>query len=158
MGLRALVVAGAFALAAPAAAATATVHVYLVRGERGVPVHRTAPALTPARAAVRALLAGPTAAERAHGLGSAVPSGTKLLGLTVRDGLATVDLSRRFQSGGGSASMNERLAQLVYTLTGVRGVHGVELRLQGRPVSVFSGEGLILHQPLTRSAFTEFLP
>jgi germination protein M len=92
-----------------------TVHVYFVRGERGALVHRVVPARTPASAAVRALLAGPTAAERRRGYSSAVPSGTRLLGLTVKRGLATVDLSNRFASGGGSTSMNWRLAQLVYT-------------------------------------------
>lgn len=147
--------------APPASAASttaATVHVCFLRGEHGALVHRTAPRRTPATAAVRALLRGPTPAERAHGLGSAVPAGTRLLGLTVRGGLATVDLSRRFASGGGSASMQARLGQLVYTLTSIPRVQRVGLRLEGRTVRVFSAEGLILDQPLTRRSFPEFMP
>jgi len=107
---------------------------------------------------VRGLLAGPTAAERRRGLSSTVPSGSRLLGLTVKGGLATVDLSSRFASGGGSASMNARLAQLVYTLTAVAGVERVNLRLEGRLVRVFSSEGLLLYQPLRRSDYAEFIP
>src|SRR5262245_18638353 len=33
---------------------------------------------------------------------SAIPAGTKLLGLTIKDGVATVDLSGEFAAGGGS--------------------------------------------------------
>jgi spore germination protein GerM len=152
-----LAAAAAIGTAAPAAT-SATVHVYFLHAEHGVAVHRVAPARTPATTAVRGLLAGPTAAERHRGLSSTVPSGSRLLGLTVKHGLATVDLSSRFASGGGSASMNWRLAQLVYTLTAVAGVDRVNLRLQGRLVRVFSGEGLLLRQPLRRSDYPEFIP
>ena len=133
-------------------------HVYLLYREHGVAVHRTAPAATPLGTAVTALLAGPTASERRDGLTSAVPAGTRLLGAVVRDGLATVDLSSRFAAGGGSASMTARLAQLVYTATSIRGVSQVELRLQGRIVRVFSGEGLILRQPLRRADYPDVVP
>jgi spore germination protein GerM len=160
MRARVLTVAAALgvALAAPAAAGTADVHVYFAFGEHGVAVHRSAPALSPARAAVTALLAGPTAAERRHGLTSSVPTGTRLLGLNVRNRIAAVDLSKRYGSGGGSLSMSVRLAQLVYTLTALRGVDHVNLLIEGRPVRVFGTEGLILRQPLSRSDYAEFVP
>ena len=62
-------------------------------------------------AAVNALLAGPSAAERAAAVGTSIPDGTDLLGLSIDGGVATVNLSRTFESGGGSLSM----------LTGSRG-------------------------------------
>jgi spore germination protein GerM len=46
-----------------------------------------------ATAAMNALLDGPTAEERSAGLTSAVPPGTRLLGIAIHDGLATVDLT-----------------------------------------------------------------
>ena len=91
---------------------------YLLEGERVTPVARQVPRTRGVgAAAIRALLRGPTAAERRAGLTSAVPAGTRLIGLTIRDGVATIDLSRRFESGGGSLSMRARVAQVVFTLT-----------------------------------------
>lgn len=129
------------------------------QAERVVPVTRYLdPDSGLARGAVLALLAGPSAEERTRGLASAVPAGSRLLGITVRDSIATVDLSREFESGGGSASMSMRLAQLVYTLTRVPGVSRVQLWLEGLSVSTFSGEGLMLRQPLTRRDFPNAAP
>lgn len=153
LGLLALALAGTAAAAAP----RRTAHVYFLHGERGAAVHRSVPARTPATAAVTELLRGPSAPERARGLTTAVPAGTRLLGLTVRGGTATVDLSRRFGSGGGSASMFARLGQLVYTLTAVPHVQRVTLRIEGRTVRVFGTEGLVLSQPLDRAALAHFL-
>lgn len=111
-----------------------------------------------ARAAVLALLAGPDATDRTRGLHSAIPSGSRLLGITVRDSIATVDLTRAFESGGGTASMSIRLAQLVYTLTRVPGVRAVKLRLDGVPVTTFSGEGLELEPVMKRADFPDLAP
>jgi len=111
-----------------------------------------------ARGAMLALLAGPDAADRARGLASAVPPGSRLLGITVRDSSATVDLARVFESGGGATAVRMRLAQLVYTLTRVPGVRSVRLWLEGRPVKTFSGEGLEVLEPLTRGDFSDFAP
>ena len=109
-------------------------------------------------AAVTALLAGPSPAERAAGVGTSIPEGTELLGLSIHGGIATVDLSRAFESGGGSLSMFSRLAQLTYTLTQFPTVRGVNLKLEGEPVTVFSGEGIILDQPMTRRSYRDRLP
>ena len=55
------------------------------------------------RGALEALLAGPTTEERARGLRSEIPAGTRLRDLTVREGVATIDLSEAVATGGGSA-------------------------------------------------------
>ncbi len=121
--------------------------------------HRTEPANPRVgTAAVGALLAGPSPAERDAGVTTAVPEGSKLRGLTVRDGLATVDLSRGFGSGGGSLAVMLRLAQLTYTLTQFPSVDGVVLELDGEPAEVFSGEGLVLDRPMTRRTWVDLLP
>lgn len=129
------------------------------QAERLVPVTRYLhPDSGLARGALLALLAGPEPADATRGLNTAVPAGTRLLGITVRDSCATVDLARVFESGGGTTSIRLRLAQLVYTLVRVPGVSSVRLWLEGRPVNVFSAEGLEIAGPLTRSDFTDFAP
>jgi spore germination protein GerM len=154
---RALLAAIVLALAATAAApARRTANVWLLRGEHGVPVRHSVPALTPATAAVRALLAGPSPAERRRGLASTIPSGTRLRGISLHGRVATIDLTSRYASGGGTLSMTLRLAQLVYTATSVRPITGVLLHLDGRDTKVFGGEGLILDRPMTRASFPGF--
>ena len=111
-----------------------------------------------ATAAVNALLAGPSAEEQSAGVGTSIPTGTELLGLSIDGGIATMDLSRTFESGGGSLSMFGRLAQLTYTLTQFPTVQGVNLELDGEGVTVFSGEGIILEQPMTQRSFRDRLP
>jgi germination protein M len=87
-----------------------------------------------------------------------IPAGTRLLGLTVSKGVATVDLSSEFESGGGSASMSARLAQVACTLDQFETVKGVSFELDGRPVDVFSGEGIVLDHPVRCRDYEELLP
>jgi germination protein M len=123
-----------------------------------VVAHRThQPTPLVATAAVDALLAGPSAAERSTGLVSAVPAGTRLLGITIRNGVATVDLTSEYQSGGGSLSMQTRLGQVVYTLTQFPTVQKVRFRLDGTPVNVFSSEGIVLDHPVGRGDYANLL-
>jgi Sporulation and spore germination/Immunoglobulin-like domain of bacterial spore germination len=109
-------------------------------------------------AALEALLAGPGPREQAAAVGSQIPAGTQLLGLSVDNGVATVDLTSEFESGGGSTSMNMRIAQVVYTLTQFPTVKGVLFELDGRRVDVLGGEGVIVDQPVTRKDFKTLLP
>jgi germination protein M len=118
--------------------------------------HEPTPAV--ATAALRELLAGPSAAERGNGIGSAVPSGTRLLSLAIGNGVATVDLTSEYQSGGGSLSMQTRLGQVVYTLTQFPTVKKVRFRLDGSPVDVFSSEGIVLDHPVGRDEYVNLLP
>lgn len=150
--LAALLVAGAAGRSQPGAATKLTV--YLVRGEHLAPARRTVPR-TPAvaRAALSALLRGPTATERAAGYVTCVPAGTRLRGVRVSEGVATVDLSGRFQSGGGSLSMLLRVAQVVYTATQFTTVERVAFRLDGRPVAAIGGEGVVVAPPVGRADF-----
>jgi sporulation and spore germination protein/immunoglobulin-like protein involved in spore germination len=111
-----------------------------------------------ATAALEALLAGPTPDERARGFSSAIPQGTRLLGIAIRDGVATVDLTSEYQAGGGSHSMQVRLGQVVYTLTQFPTVSKVRFRLDGTPVDVFSSEGIVLDHPVGRGDYGNLLP
>jgi spore germination protein GerM len=108
--------------------------------------------------ALAALLEGPSPAEAEAGVSSAIPEGTSLLSVSIEDGIATVDLSPEFESGGGSLSTMLRLAQVVFTVTQFPTVEGVQLELDGEPVEVFSGEGIVLDHPLTRAHYEDLMP
>lgn len=156
----------AVALALPLAVApgnasgdTITYEVFFVQDEHLLPVLRTHPAtLHVGRACLRSLLRGPTVDEVSAGISTAIPEGTELLGLSIDDGIATVDLSGEYASGGGTQSVTLRLAQMVWTITQWDSVNGVELLLDGEEVELFSGEGLILPHPMRRHHFASVAP
>jgi spore germination protein GerM len=104
-----------------------------------------------ARLAVRALAAGPTREERQAGLGSAVPDGTEVRSASLRNGVLRVDLTGSFVAGGGSASMRGRLEQLRWTLTQPSSVDAVELLVEGEPLQVLGGEGLMVEPTWRRT-------
>ncbi len=135
------------------------VSVYFMRGDHLAAARRAIPR-TPqiGRAALEALLAGPTAEEQSIGFTSAIPPGTRLLGLTIENGIATVDLSGQFAEGGGSFSMMARVAQVIFTLTQFPSVQAVLFQLDGQPVEALGGEGLMLDEPLGRDDFEALLP
>ncbi|MCJ7724836.1 MAG: GerMN domain-containing protein, partial [Acidimicrobiia bacterium] len=120
----------------------------------------SAPLTDPARQAMQWLLQGPLPgwSESIPALSTAIPEGTRLLDLTVSDGVAVVDLSGEFVSGGGSFSMRARLAQVVFTLTRFDHIDGVRFLIDGVPTIVFGGEGVIVDDPATRTGFEDLLP
>lgn len=137
-----------------------SLRVYFLRGEKVVSVHRAVPVTDSAvaSAAMTALLAGPSDAERAAGVCSEIPAGTALLGVSINDGVALVDLSSAYGSGGGSLSMTARLMQVVFTLTQFPTVTGVRFALDGAPTTVLGGEGVLIDSPATRAQYDSFLP
>jgi germination protein M len=139
--------------------AVTVLKVYFDRDEKMQPVQRRVGATAAVLdASMRSLLAGPTAAERGAGLGTLIPAGTTLRGVTLSKGIATVDLGGTFDDGGGSLSMTNRLAQVVYTLTQFPSVKGVAFELDGAPVRVFGGEGIMLTAPQVRSDYEYATP
>jgi germination protein M len=153
------------ATATPAAGAT-IVRAYFFLGSFTdnaglVPVLREVPKTKAvASAAMAALLQGPNDAEMSMipAMYTTIPDGTKLLGISISNGVATVNLSREFESGGGAASILGRLAQVTYTLTQFPTVDSVLFQLDGKPVSTFSGEGVILDHPVDRADYYDQLP
>jgi hypothetical protein len=138
--------------------ASATASVYFIRDEKVGPAGRPVTAGTPAQSALTALLAGPSAEDAAAGLSTLIPSGTKLLGVSIANDIATVDLSKEFTSGGGSLSMQGRVAQVVYTATQFPSAHSVNFRVDGAPLTVLGGEGVMLDKPQTRADWESFTP
>ena len=135
------------------------VRVYFVRNEAVAAGTRIIPRTTAvAKTAIEQLLLGPTTEDAALGMSSAIPAGTSLHGVTVKDGLATVDLSREFKSGGGSLSMQLRAAQIVYTLTQFPTIESVAFETDGEPLDALGGEGLELSPPVGRTDFENVTP
>jgi germination protein M len=136
-----------------------TVKVYYSRDEKICAAARVIPkTLEVGAAAMKALLEGPTAAEKEVGMVSNVPEGTTFLGLDIENGVATVDLSKEYASGGGSLSMFMRLAEVVFALTQFPTVGGVNFKLDGEAIDVLGGEGLILDHPMSRADYEDMSP
>lgn len=142
-----------------AASATAKVRVYFSRDEKMAAASRAIPMTDQVgAAAMTALLQGPTAEEKAAGMVTCIPQGTSFLGLTLKNGVATVDLSAEYGSGGGSLSMFTRLAQVVFTLTQFSTVDGVRFKLDGKLIDTLGGEGIIVDKPLGRDDYEDMSP
>ena len=98
------------------------------------------------------LLAGPS---KSANYTTTIPQGTKLLALSTTEEGVTVDLSQEFITGGGSAAMSSRLAQVIYTATSLDSDSKVWISVEGEPLELLGGEGITVSQPMTRKEFQE---
>ena len=135
-------------------------------------------------ALVRALIAGPSADEAAAmNWGNVMHPGTHLLGVSVEDGIVTIDIASRldpvtgataddpylsdwypdgsfsYETGSGLVPLH-RVSQLVFTVTQLPSVRGVQFKLDGQPVKVrvedesgFGVVGAALDRPVTRDDY-----
>lgn len=104
------------------------------------------------------LLAGVPGPYAEAGDTTTIPEGTELLGIDFRGDALYVDLSSEFESGGGSLSMQMRIAQIVYTATQFEGVDAARITIEGEMVDTIGGEGIMVDRPLTRRDFEGFAP
>ncbi|MEU4555340.1 sporulation and spore germination protein [Micromonospora violae] len=105
---------------------------------------------------LRHLLAGPTAAERATDLTSALPGAVNAAGVTVTGREARVVVDTPGEDAGRS---DEVLAfgQIVCTLTSRDDVTTVTFSRDGRPLGVPRADGSLSEQPLTRADFAPLI-
>lgn len=94
-----------------------------------------------------------TGTEEAEPYTTTIPEGTKLIALDVDKEGVHVNLSQQFTSGGGSAAMTSRLAQVLYTATSLNPDEKVWIEVEGKPLDTLGEEGLIINQPMTRNEF-----
>jgi spore germination protein GerM len=123
------------------------------------PIHREV-AYTKAvgRASLEQLFVGPTAGERESvpAISSTIPAGVTILGLTIREGIATVDLSSQFEGDDDSPVVAQRMAQVVFTLTSIPFVNEVIFRQDGKTIPAQTGAGQLVTRPVMKADYLEF--
>jgi spore germination protein GerM len=119
--------------------------------------HRTEP-FTPGvgTRALEVLLGGPTNAERAAKVGSAINTGTRLIDLSIDGGVARVNLDETFSAEETPAIAVGSLSQIVYTLTQFDSIDEVLFEVNGKPLTNFGGYEL--DRPQRRASFADQLP
>ena len=119
-----------------------------------MPITRELPSPVSLGDVVAALVAGPTS-EVGRDLRTAL-SEELVEDADTRGGVATVAVTKSFKD---LATSEQRLAvaQLVVTLTGRPGVGQVSFTIDGEPVPVPTGDGLLAGRPVSRDDFTSLL-
>jgi len=106
---------------------------------------------SPMMDALGALLAGPSAEERAKGLETLIPPGTVLLSATVRGTTAYLSFSEEFQFNSyGIEGYAAQLRQIVWTATEFSTVQDVQILIEGRLLDYLAGDGMWIGSPLSR--------
>jgi len=91
---------------------------------------------TLAQVAVEELLKGP---ERSD-LKTLIPSGTKLLGLEIKDGTVTVDFSKELLNSVDNISREYTVVSIVNTLTDISGIERVHILVEGKELTDSKGK------------------
>lgn len=104
--------------------------------------------------AVSSLILGPKQSEKASGIYSEIPTGTEIIDIDERSNVVIINLSRKFEYGGGTDSVYKRLYQLIKTVK--RNCEKpVYLHIEGKQIDVIGGDGIMITQPLTEDSLGE---
>ena len=103
---------------------------------------------------IKNLLKGPTPKEKAKGIYSEIPQGTKLISIEETANKIVINLSGDFEQGGGTDGLYKRLYQLIKT-SNKNTALDVYLNIDGKQVNVVGGEGIMLNQPLKSTSLDE---
>jgi spore germination protein GerM len=130
------------------------IRVCFVRGVQVVPVEREpdGPGL---QGALATLAAGPTSADEASGLRTALLAEDAVGDVTLTAGVARVGLRQSFAIGTEDSIL--ALAQLVCTLTAQPGVGQVAFTLEGQAVEVPLADGSLAARPVTRDDYASVI-
>lgn len=107
---------------------------------------------SPLTDAIKALLSGPVPGEK--NVMSLIPSGSKLIGASVKNGIATLNFNENFEFNtyGVEGSIGQ-LMQIVYTATEFPTVQSVQFLIEGEKKQYLGSEGQWIGSPLSRSSF-----
>ena len=124
-----------------------------------VPIYRKVPHTKAiARASLEALFAGPTDGEQ-NGIpriSTTIPDDVEVLGLTIGEGIAIVDLSSEFEGTDDSPVVAQRMAQVVFTLTSIPHVNEVLFHQEGSPIPAQVGDGQLVTRPVLKADYLDF--
>lgn len=136
---------------------TVAISIYFLRGDQSAftvaPVTKTIARQDRASLlaiALGALLEGPSESDRARGLTSAIPPGTRLNGVQIQGDIVRANFSRELEAGGGSVSMLGRVWQIVYTATQFPEAPRVKILIDGQDRTALGGEGVLIDRPIGR--------
>ena len=108
---------------------------------------------SPLTETMEALILGLTSSELNKGLLSLIPSGTKLLGISVSNMTATINFNEALSFNSfGREGLEAELKQIVYTATEFSTVDKVQILINGQKKQFLSTEGVFIGEPLTRSS------
>lgn len=110
------------------------------------------------RASLEQLFNGPTADEISGvpSISTTIPEGVDILGLTITEGIAIVDLSSEFEGDDDSPIVAQRMAQVVFTLTSIPHVTEVLFRQDGTALAAQTGDGELVTRPVLKADYLDF--
>lgn len=141
----------------PVKTETRNAKLYFINTSSGVQCKEVVRALpksdSPMTDAINAVIAGPNSSERNAGCQSFVSSGTKLIGASVKNGIATLNFNENLAFNSfGAEGLQAALEQIVYTATAFSTVDSVQILVEGKMTDYLS-EGVWIGTPLKRSSF-----
>jgi germination protein M len=106
---------------------------------------------TPLTETLNSLLSGLSTNDINNGLISMVPEGTRLQGVTVKNGVAFLDFNSNITSSrSGREGSIFLLRQLIYTCTEFSTVDKVQFLINGQIRTYFTDDGIAIDKPLSR--------
>ncbi|HZM82684.1 MAG TPA: GerMN domain-containing protein [Candidatus Limnocylindrales bacterium] len=141
---------------APIQTGPVTETLYLVKGGLLIAVprkHRTEPGVDEVMAE---LLAGPTEAEKAAGIGSALLGSKVVAAVQVQNGTAVVELAANLE-GTGRTDDVLAIGQIVCTLTARPDISWATFTRDGRPIEVPRGDGSLTADPLNAASYSRLI-
>ena len=101
--------------------------------------------------AIQALISGPKDKEKANGVYSEIPAGTRIISINETSDKVIINLNSAFENGGGTESLYKRLFQLIKTAKR-NTTKPVYLYINGSKVEYIGGEGIMITQPLNENS------
>lgn len=109
---------------------------------------------SPLMDSINALINGPTVEEEKLGCRSWISNGTKLIGASVKNGVATLNFSEEFEFNQyGVDGTRGQLQQIVFTATAFPTVDSVRFLIEGEAKDYLGLEGVWIGTPLSRNSF-----